>query len=508
MYSQGSKLCLSFFPENLEGTLAFLEKNSAADLFELRLDRIPEFPLEKLPEAIRPRLIVTCRSPQEGGECQLGIDEIISLLKRAVSLEIGYIDVEWKSAGHILPKLSDKLHTKIILSHHCQEKHFASLWRLFSAMTKIPAHIYKLVFRVETVSEAAIALRLQDAAKNSAQNFVIHAMGESGEASRILGALNGNYLTYVSAAEKVKTAPGQISLNAARNIFRLGNPRPSVNILGLIGKPIAHSRGWRLHNELIHRKLKPGNNPKRQFMYVNFPVDNLNDFWRSWKSRVSGLSVTLPYKKDVVQFLDYCSPEVRQSGVCNTMVSRNNEWCGYNTDLIAIRKLFEPYRQQLSGSALIIGTGGTARSALAALGQLEVPKIYLSGRNAGAGKLLAREFNAKFVPLNALDELQPAAIIQTTPVGMFPNIHELPPGSSLFRSGMIVLDAVYHPVLTRFLQRARGTGCVTISGEEMFLRQAALQFELFTGCKVNMGEIREIWDALNLSDSKHTMEIS
>ncbi len=501
MSSQETKLCLSFFPGNIEETLVFLEKNSAAELFELRLDRDPDYPLEKLPANIRSQLIVTCRSREEGGECRLMAEEKTSLFSRAISIGIGYIDVEWKICGQVLPKLPAGHATKIILSHHCQEKNFTKLWHRFSQMTGDSADIYKLIFRADTLADAATALRLQEAAKSSAKHFVIHAMGEAGRITRILGAFNGNSLTYVTASAEKATAAGQVSLNAARNIFRLGENRAPVHVLGLIGNPIGHSKGWRLHNELIHRKIASNKNSKN-FIYLNFPVENLDEFWSRWKNRVAGLSVTLPFKKDVVKFLDYFSPEVRQSGVCNTMVVRNGKWCGYNTDLIAIKKLLEPYRQQLSPGALVIGTGGTARSALAALRLLEIPRLCLTGRNNAAGKMLAGEFNAQFVPLTNLDDLQPAAIIQTTPVGMFPKVDELPPASDLFKSGMVVLDAVYNPVQTRFLQKAQKAGCLALSGLEMFLRQAALQFELFTGYKVNVAEIREIWNAVNLSESK------
>ncbi|MEJ2635316.1 MAG: hypothetical protein P8184_08495, partial [Calditrichia bacterium] len=114
------------------------------------------------------------------------------------------------------------------------------------------------------------------------------------------------------------------------------------------------------------------------------------------------------------------------------------------------------------------------------------------------GNFLAGKFKVAFIPSHEVDEskIEVGAVIQTTPVGMYPNPAELPAGTELLREGMVALDVVYNPPLTRFLEKAQKTGCTIFPGEEMFIRQAAKQFELFSGLPISVKEVRAAWEKI------------
>jgi shikimate dehydrogenase len=145
---------------------------------------------------------------------------------------------------------------------------------------------------------------------------------------------------------------------------------------------------------------------------------------------------------------------------------------------------------------LVYGTGATARSTIAALRELKIEKIYLTGRNTAAGNKLVSEFGVNFMPMNQLKDILFAGIIQTTSVGMYPNTIELPPLADFFRPGMLVFDVIFNPVKTRLLEEAEEAGCRIISGTEMYIRQALRQFELFSGKHTTLDMVEKIWKTL------------
>lgn len=502
------KLCVSLMPQSLSQLKEWLPRCEEADLVEIRLDYLPGLDCKKIrPLTTRP-LIAALRSRREGGFWEGDPAKALAVLRKASKAGVDYLDVELSSAGQILPKLKAES-TRVLLSHHAETANPGRLKTLLKQMAEIPADAYKLVFRAKSLHDNLIALELMEAAKALQLKFIIHAQGEAGQPSRLLGALRGNCWTYVSADFAEETAPGQLSLHDALHHYNLPAKSPGAKILGLVGSPIGQSPGWRLHNRLIAQKIsgkdsgrEAGNaaNASKDFLYLNFPADHLDEFWLDWCESATpgcealhGLSVTVPYKEKIVKHLNELSTEVKISGVCNTVVREKQGWKGYNTDLLALETLLRSYREELRNGGLVVGTGATARSAIVALKRLEATPIFVVGRNIERGKLLADTFGIDFLDEKEVHYASAAVIIQTTPVGMFPHSDKYPVGTALFRKDRVVLDVVYNPEETRFLQIARERGCITISGVEMFLLQAARQFELFTGIAVTLEEVREAW---------------
>ena len=495
MPSRGNALCLSLLPTQLDDLKAWVPHSQEADLVELRLDRFQQVDFLALRQLFSRPLIYTCRLASEGGQWQEAPEKRIPLFQSAIAAGFDYIDVEFDCADKVLPHLNGVSERRLILSHHTDCADLETLMARLRRMVTLPAAVYKLIYRAQHLNDNLLTQKLIHLAREHGVRYIIHAMGPEGQLSRILGALWGNAWTYVAFSPAKETASGQFTLQSARYHYFLPEKSSEARIIGLVGYPIKQSKGYRLHNLLFHQKLLT--NQRKKFIYLNFPAADFAPFWRDWKEHLYGLSVTIPHKEAVVPHLDDKSSCVRISGVCNTMVRTPHGWKGHNTDLFAIEHLLKPYKAVLREGAVIIGTGATARSAIAALKRLEVYPIVITGRNLERGQWLARLFGVNFLTFSEVQGTRASVIIQTTPVGMFPDVEQLPPGIELLRKDRIVLDVIYNPRKTRFLQIAEERGCHIISGVDMFLLQAARQFKLFTGMTVSAQEVREAWEKIS-----------
>ena len=498
MSSTTHKICVSLMPADTSQLIEMLQRCDDADLVEIRLDHIPMANLQDAFGQCPKPVVATLRSESEGGYWQGTPDAYTGILQNAINAGAAYVDVAWQHAGSVLPKLETNA-CKVILSHHTTSNDEAELLKILNEMLKTPAEIYKLVFTAQSVNDNTIAFRLAAEMREKGQKFVIHAMGEPGRQSRLLGPVFGNEWTYTALLPNQSTAPGQPALHEAVHFYYLKHKNKATKILGLVGNPITHSHGWRMHNQLIYLNftLKENNPNGSDFIYINFPVEDFETFWHAWEPYLHGLSITIPFKEKIVPFLKRAANEVLISGVCNTVVRTEDGWHGYNTDLQAIEALLKPYKDELKKGGLVIGTGATARSAIAALKRLEVDPIFVMGRNKKRGEMLMRKYNVDFLELDEVHYASAAVIIQTTPVGMAPYTDQYPPGTSLFRKNRIVLDVIYNPAETRFLKIARERGCLTISGVNMFLLQAVKQFGLFTGVEPTVKDAQIIWENIH-----------
>lgn len=490
--SSHHKLCLSLMPESQKELNSRLDNSVDADLIEIRIDKIKRLSYKEIFTRTKKPLVIALRGISEGGEWKGSNGDRLKLMQAAAKAGVAYVDIALDHAEALLPKLKLSDKTRVILSHHTDLTTLDALKEKLDEMAEIPAAVYKLVFKANSLGDNKTALQLMQYARKKKLSFVIHAMESNGQLSRFLGAIKGNLWNYVTPDESTETtAGGQFSLHVAKNVYYLPKKSANTRILGLVGNPLQQSKSWRLHNRLIDQSPKAGS---QDYLYLNFPTEDIETFWEDWNDQLHGLSVTIPFKEQVIPFADKISLEVRISGVCNTLVRENGSWMAHNTDLAAIEALIRPYRESFTRGGMVIGTGATARSAVAALKRLEVNPIFMVGRNVERGKMLAETFGIDFLEEDEVHYAGASVIVQTTPVGMVPYTENYPVGTSLFRKGRLVLDVVYNPAETRYLQIAVERGCIPISGVEMFLLQAARQFELFTGRQISPEKIRDVWN--------------
>ncbi len=246
---------------------------------------------------------------------------------------------------------------------------------------------------------------------------------------------------------------------------------------GLIGYPLSHSFSQKffaekfLQENIVNAK------------YDNFPISSMESFAALWKENpnLEGLNVTIPYKKEVIPFLQHSSPVVQSIHACNCIRKFNNELYGYNTDVIGFEKSLLPFLQPHHTHALILGTGGAAAAVQWVLEKLKI-KFQLVSRNTNSVK--------ENLPLNtkSKNELKPSLhyeglttsiiethtlIINTSPVGMFPNVHEAPP---IAYEGLTaqhhLYDLVYNPKETLFMKNGLAKGATVQNGLAMLHIQA------------------------------------
>jgi shikimate dehydrogenase len=194
-----------------------------------------------------------------------------------------------------------------------------------------------------------------------------------------------------------------------------------------------------------------------------------------------GASVTLPFKETIIPLLDEVDRDARKIGAVNTLVLRNGRLEGYNTDGPGLVRDLEEWMGVLSGkSFVVLGAGGAARAALFSIARAGGTPIVVN-RSARRAEELASHFGCGWVPMAEIGRLRADCLINSTPVGMYPEAERTPlPKSELDRFSH-VMDMVYNPLQTRLLREAEATGCAVRSGVGMFVHQGAEQFRLWTG---------------------------
>jgi len=260
----------------------------------------------------------------------------------------------------------------------------------------------------------------------------------------------------------------QIIINGATNTF------------GIVGNPVLHSLSPTMHNAAF---AALGLN----CVYIPLPASDLQQGVEGLKALgFRGVSVTIPYKENILQYVDILDPVAARIGAVNTLVMGSKEDTtdssvyGYNTDWVgANRALME--KIELKGRrVLVLGAGGSARAI--GYGLLEAgAKIMLSNRTVVKGQDLARQLGCDFCPLDELGNVEADVLVNTTSVGMAPAEDKSPVDQKLLSKFSVVMDIVYAPLVTRLLREAAASGCEVIDGLSMLLYQGVAQFELWTG---------------------------
>jgi shikimate dehydrogenase len=267
--------------------------------------------------------------------------------------------------------------------------------------------------------------------------------------------------------EEVLTGPGR---------------NPLTRIMGVAGYPCAHSRSPKLFNALFALY-------HLDFHYTLFEDPQLDEIMNVARMLdAKGLSVTLPFKHDVINYLDEIDEHAAQKiGAVNTVVFACGTAIGHNTDWLGVRK---PLVSMKGAKAVILGAGGVAAGAAFALTDLDMDVTILNRTPENAQKL-AERFGCSWGAWTEFDRIRPDLIVNATPLGMQPDTRN-PLRVDQLHKDMTVFDLVYTPPVTPLIEAARAKGCRTITGIEMFIEQAREQFYLFFGIDVPIEKVREL----------------
>jgi shikimate dehydrogenase/3-dehydroquinate dehydratase type I len=460
-----------------------------AELVELRLDYIStRVNIQRLLKDRPCATVVTVRREQDGGKYTGSEETRMTMLREAIANGVEWIDLEDDIAGKI-PRFGK---TKRIISHHNFRNTPDNLRELHNHMRSLDADIVKIATMANQPHDN---LRVLEMMQESDWPTVAMCMGDIGISSRILGPKFGAKFTYATFHHERALAPGQLSFDQMMNIYRHNSIGRETAVYGVIADPVGHSLSPQIHNAEFGAT-------ETDAVYVPFrvPFDTLGQFMDDApRLGIKGLSVTIPHKEAVAKFLTKVDPAVKGIGAVNTVLFRNDDVLGYNTDYKAAMDCLENALgsvappgtpSPLEGKKVtVLGAGGVARAIMYGL-QRRGAHTTIASRTRSRAQFLADSFGGKCVEWSARNV--PADIlVNCTPVGMHPNVDESPFNKSHLKTNMVVFDTVYNPESTLLLKDARSHGCRIVTGVEMFIKQAALQFFLFTGKEASETRMRE-----------------
>ncbi len=460
-----------------------------AKLVELRLDYLGTAPDLKRLLAGRPSpVIVCCRRKRDGGRWAGSEEERLMLLRAAIADGVDYVDLEEDIAGQI-PRFGP---TKRIVSFHDFRKTPDDLQAIYERMAQLDADLIKIVTMANHPCDNFRVLRLVASAKIPTIGF---CMGEMGIPSRIMTLKFGAPFTYASFSEERILAPGQLSFRQMKDIYHCDRINRETEVYGVIADPVGHSLSPLIHNAAFRQF---GMN--KVYVPIRVPRESLRQFLEEAPAMgIKGLSVTIPHKEAVLEKLTMADSAVRGIGAANTIVFQNGELYGYNTDYRAAMDCLHealgiPPEQEApfaGKKALVLGAGGVGRALVYGLVRRKA-EVYVADGDDAKARALAEQFACRALDWNRRYTVRPDILINGTPVGMHPNVDETPYDGRYLRPEMLVFDAVYNPENTLLIKQAREAGCTVVTGVEMFVRQASLQFKLFTGVDGPSELMREV----------------
>jgi len=243
---------------------------------------------------------------------------------------------------------------------------------------------------------------------------------------------------------------------------------------GLIGEKLGHSFSKEIHNQI-------GN---YDYILKEIPKGELTAFMEA--KDFKGINVTIPYKQDVIPFLDYIDDAAKEIGAVNTVVNKDGKLYGYNTDFIGLKRLILSQKIDLAGKkVLILGTGGTSRTARTVAKSLGAAEVIIVSRSAGEGVVTYEEA--------AKNHTDAKAIINTTPCGMYPKIDGTPIDLTAYKDLEGVIDVIYNPLRSQLVVEAQKAGLKTQGGLYMLVQQAIAAAEFFFEKPVDLEKAEAIY---------------
>ncbi|MBI2085742.1 shikimate dehydrogenase [Candidatus Daviesbacteria bacterium] len=250
-----------------------------------------------------------------------------------------------------------------------------------------------------------------------------------------------------------------------------------MNICMSIGYPIKTSRSPSIHNA-GYKKLGIDD----EFIYLRAEVkpEDLKQAMDGARAfGIQGISVTMPHKQTVMQYLNKIDKDAKVIGAVNTIINKKGKLIGYNTDWIGALKALEHKIEPKGKKVAVIGAGGAARAIVYGL-KKKGSIVTIFNRSLNHAKKLAKEFNCKYLGLDCLEQAQNSdVIINATSIGM--NEDKSPIHKKFLNKNQIIFDIVYSPKETRLIKDAKKKGAKIVYGYEMLLYQGMAQFKLYTG---------------------------
>jgi 3-dehydroquinate dehydratase/shikimate dehydrogenase len=374
--------------------------------------------------------------------------------------------------------------SKVICSYHDFHEVPQNLENIYESLKKTGADIVKIAVHTDDVSEGLPVWKLLKKTKTEDKQLISIAMGEAGKWTRILGLAYGAPMTYAALETGKEVAPGQISAEELRDVYRVKELTEETEIYGVIGDPISHSLSPHMQNAAF-------NAAGVDAVLVPFAVKDLDAFITRFLPEsglnIKGFAVTIPHKQAIMKYLHKIDETAQKIGAVNTVKIVEGKLFGYNTDAAGfITPLKNNYGKLNGAKASILGAGGAARACVYAL-RNEGAEITVFARDVKKAAPLAKEFGVELMQLPITGCQLPFTgsdiVVNATPLGMKGEFSgQSPAVFSQLKNVSVVYDLVYNPGVTNFIKEAEKAGVATvIGGLDMLVEQGREQFKIWTG---------------------------
>lgn len=245
---------------------------------------------------------------------------------------------------------------------------------------------------------------------------------------------------------------------------------------GLVGEKLGHSL-----SEVIHNYIFKKENIDANYSLYEIANQSSNEIINIMKEKnISGFNITIPYKEKIISQLDFITQEAEKIGAVNTVIFKNGKSYGYNTDYHGVIKIFENANIRVKDrSCYILGSGGAAKSVIVALKNLEAKEIVVVTRDVKKNSKDIKNRFGKIEVISYEDIIGGDILINTTPVGMYPDINSIPIDESIIKRFDYVVDVIYNPLKTKFLTLAEKNGIKTAGGLSMLIEQGIKAEEIW-----------------------------
>jgi len=448
------------------------------ELVELRADYIGRaVSLRRLLDDRPGPVVITARRREDGGRWMKSEQERLMLLRSAIAAGAEYVDIEADVAAQI-PRYGN---TKRIISYHDFSETPAELEELHAAMAEEDADIVKIATMANSFDDN---IRMMKLVKNAKVPTIGICMGDIGTVTRLLANRLGSPFTYATYNRGKKMAPSQLDWKEMRDLYRYSDIDEATELFGVVADPVAHS-----YSPLIHNSAFLKDNFNARYFPFRVPKSDLRNFLEKGKSiGVHGLSVTIPHKEEALRICTQAESSASGIGAVNTLIFDGDDVLGYNTDYRAamdcVEELFKIDRQQerpMQGiTALVLGAGGVSRAVAWGLRQ-RYAEVLIASRTFERAQILAAEIGCRAIEWEQRHEPRIHLLVNGTPLGMHPDVDTSPYNAANLNQYLAVFDTVYNPENTLLIKHAIQAQCRVITGVDMFVRQAAYQYKLFTG---------------------------
>lgn len=462
-----------------------LEKASAVvketPFLEFRLDYL-EKPLLAMPklknffaENTAVTAIATCRRAANGGKFAGNVAAEMEVLLKAGASGFHLVDIELETVESLKKGELEKLRdtgVAVIISHHDFQA-TRDLEGIYKRIEPFHPDFIKIVPTARALTDNVTLMRFIER-MNERSNIIGICMGDAGIISRVLGLRAGSAFTFAAATPGEETGPGQIAARTLIETYRIDQVDAATKVYGVAGNPIKSSLSPIMMNTAFRRETVNA-------VYLALQATKLPDLLNLVQEiPIQGLSITMPHKQEIMQYLENTDPLSGKIGACNTVLrAQDGKLYGFNTDVAGIIGPLERRMSLRGAKALVLGAGGAARAAVFGLRD-KGAEVSILNRTPETAQKLARQAGAKTIKKEVVAKTPFDVIINATSVGMAgQKAAQILEAKDL--NTKLVFDLVYNPLETPLLRLARQQNIPIITGVEMFVQQGARQFEIWTG---------------------------